>query len=213
MWGSAFADSPAVKATRAEVLPLMPFTIRAGSLCKLRRSAIDSKTCCNSWRLKRYQKGRQGAGLGPLPPQALGGRESRAIPLRIVGPQPGIWEPSEKPSLPPRSLICDSGHSAREGREVVWSGHSLWAQLWAPRVNPVPCPPYGGIPALIWRLSQVHPTLLLCDLAPGFTPQHVSNQTSCPGLCSWTSIISTSNIPLQKSPQYRHPPCIPSSLF
>ena len=59
------------------------------------------------------------AGFGPLPPQALEGRESRAIPLRIVGPQPGIWEPSEKPSLPPRPLICDSGHSAREGREVV----------------------------------------------------------------------------------------------
>lgn len=96
---------------------------------------------------------------------------------------------------------------------MVWSGHSLWAQLWTPHVNPVPCPPYGGTSVLIWWLSQIHLTLRLCDLAPGFTPQHISNQTSCPGLCSWTSITSTSSIPLQKIPQYRYPPFTPSSLF
>lgn len=148
LWGSALADSPALKATRAEVLPVMPFTIRAGSLCKLRRSAIDSKTCYNPWRLKRYQKGRQGTGFGPFPPQALGGRENRVIPLRTVGPQSGIWGSSEKPSLPPRSLMCDSGHSAHcgKGREVVSSGlaTAFGLSYGSPRVKSVSCSPIWG---------------------------------------------------------------------
>lgn len=49
-----------------------------------------------------------------------GGRESKAIPLRTVGPQPGIWEPSEKPSLPPGLSYVTVG--TVPGREGKWSG-------------------------------------------------------------------------------------------
>lgn len=72
---------------------------------------------------------------------------------------------------------------------MVWMWPQPLGSDMDPHVNPVPCPPYGGTSVLLVALPDP-PYLSLCDLAPGFTPQHISNQTSCPGLCSWTSITS-----------------------